>query len=75
MVYDSVYDNVSNLYQYILGSLDGRYISQRKFYKQELKEIPFTFMKNLTQEKQGKLSDFTIEEKKTLMLESEEIKN
>lgn len=69
IVYDSQYDALNKIYRYIIGSLNGQWISKRKWYKEELKEIPFHFIQKENELKKEKLSEFTKEEVKLFHLD------
>ena len=65
IVLDSQIDTRNQVVRYVLGSMDGEFISEKLWYEEELKKIPVSFLKT---EDLDKHKEFTKEEIKNFYL-------
>ena len=62
VVIDDVFDLESGIYRYKIASIDGQYISDNKYYKEELNQVTINYITSLKQEEIDKSKKFSKEE-------------
>lgn len=62
VVIDSLFDVKSGIYQYRIASIDGSYISDNKYYEEELNKVPINYLTSLNQDEIDDNKKFTKEE-------------
>ena len=68
IVLQVVYNEKYNVYRYNIGSIDGEYESTKKWYKEELEKVSFTYMYGLSKEEIEENNKFTLNDFKSYKL-------